>query len=540
MSILIIPLITCSIYYSHSYKVIKEETMVRQHLSLENVKTQLDNSLNDLIRISTNLRMNQQVSSLSNKTTSTPDTHLLIKKLHDELSIYMITNSFIKEIYIYFPSCEYIVSSSTVYKYQMTNYMPTRYISEMTWQYLYNNLNKNTYPVLLSEQNDSDTQLLFTQALLSSNKTNKPQSIIAFEINRKNLSSLLKSQVLSSNFSALSLFNDDTILLSSDPKITDHLEAITSKQFLNASKNIRSSSTIEEDDSKKVSYIIDSVNLMLSNLNLISLTEENIYYNETSYMLVVLFITLSISILIGIIITCFYSVHNYRPLKEIMSYLKTDPTEPDDKNEYSKIKRMIIRSNSEIQTQRNVIKNNYLQRLLTGEIKFSQVSSNIAEQFHLNFHSDYSFVVLLRCTAFQQVQDNADIRDFKNPKNDLAFFIVQNILSELFQPAFSNLQFCYNQTETVIIVNLTEDIDKSEGLLLEGLNTFIEYCKSHFDIAFFIGVSSLCNHKHLSEAYAQASNTLEYMHLFGVGDLLTYKETPKESQISYLNLKTSD
>lgn len=538
MSILIIPLLSCSFYYSHVYKVIKNETMVRQHLSLENVKTQLDSNFNDLIRVSTNLKINQQVNALSYKTAPSPDTHLLLKKLHDELAIYMVTNSFIKEIYIYFPNSDYIVSSSTVYKYQLTNFLPSRYISKETWQFFNKNLHKNSYQFVLKDQNDS--KLLFSQPLLINNKTNKPLSIITFEINAKNLNNLLMSQLPASDFSALTLLNKDTVMLSTDLELTKQFQAIDTKQIKNNPAAINFGAALQEEGTQKDTYIIDSIDLLLSDLKLISLTEESVYYNETSHMLIVLFISLFVSILVGIIITCFYSIYNYRPLKEIMGYLKAYPSDPDEKNEYSKIKKMIIRTNSEIQTQRNMLKNNYLYKLLTGEIQLSQVSSAIAEQFQLNFPSDYSYVVLLRFPAFPPDQEKLTGKELINPKNDLAFFIAQNILSELFHPVFPNLYFCYNQTETAMIINSSEDLKKTENIIADGLSTFIEYCKNHFDITFYVGVSGLCNNKHLSDAYAQAGNTLEYMHLFDIGNLLNYKDTPKESQIGYLDLKTSD
>ena len=523
ISILIIPLLAFSVYFSHTFKVIKNETMIRQHLSLENVKAQLDSNLNDLIKISTNLSMNHQVNSLSYKTISSSKLHLQIKDLHDELAIYMVTNSFIKEIYIYFPGNDYIVSSSTVYKYQITNFMPTRYISKETWKYLKNNLHKNSYQLLFEKQHDS--QLLFSQPLLINNKTNKPLSIIIYEINLQSISTFLESQVLSSNFSALTLMNDVTVMLTTATEVMEQLQA---------------SNALKSNVSNKTNYIIDSIDLHLSGLKLMSLTEESVYYSEISNMLIVLYIALSISVLIGVIITLFYSVHNYRPLKEIMGYIIAYPSDQNEKNEYSKIKNMIIRTNSEIQTQRNILKNNYLNKLLTGEIHLSQVSLTVAEQFHLNFPSDFFYVVLLRFSAFNHKQENSVHEELKSPKNDLAYFIVQNILSELFQTVFHNLYFCYNQAEIAMIVNLSEDEGRANTILSDGLNTFIEYCKNHFDIDFYVGVSALCNNKHLSDAYSQAGNTLEYMHLFGIGTLLNYEDTPKESQLGYLNLKTSD
>ncbi len=538
MSILIIPIIICSIYYSHTFKVIKRETIVRQYLSLENVKTQIDNNLKDLIQISTNLQMNQRVSSLSYKTNSSSEIHLQINNLQDELSIFMVTNSFIKEIYIYFPNSDYIVSASNVYRSEFSSFMPSRYISNETWNYLKSKLHKNSYQLILADQND--LKLLFSMPLIINNKEKNPLSIIVFELDKSNFNQLLESQLLSNNFSSLALLNHASVLLSTDSELTEHLKVVDASPDYTDTGSTEPVSVIQLSEEQKLHYIIDSVDLLLPDLKLVSLTEESLYYNEASNILVILLIALFTSILVGSIITFFYSVHNYRPLKEIMGYLKTSPFDLGEKNEYGKIKEMIIRTNSEIKMQRNLIKNNYLYKLLTGEIQLSQVSGGIAEQFCLNFRSDFSYVVLLRFSFFNLYPEDSLSKEWKDPKNDLAFFITQNILSELFQPFFPHLHFCHSQTETAMIVNISDDSEKNEDILSDGLGTFIEYCRNHFEINFYVGVSSLCDTNHLSDAYTQANNTLEYMHLFGIGNLHYYKDTPKESQISYLDLKTSD
>ncbi len=532
MSMLIIPLLICSLYYSHSYKVIKNEAMERQHLALFNVKTQLDNSFNNLIQISTNLQINQQVCSFSYKSTSSPIIYQQINNLIDELSIFTLTNSYIKEIYIYFPESDYIVTSSTIYKYKISHFMPSRYISQETWQYLTDNLHGNSNQLLLTDHD----KLLLARTLIINNKSNKPLSIIVFEINQNYLNTFLKSQQISCNFSALALTKNTNFLLSTNSDITQ----LYSDGRPVCSDNIKPSVTMYLKNKQKVNYIIDSVNLTLPDLNLVSYTEENVYNNETSNILFVLFISLFISILLGSIITCFYSIYNYRPIKEIMGYLKSFPSDSEEKNEYSKIKDVIIKTNSEIKTQRDLLKNNYLYKLLTGEIQFSEVSPTVAAQFHLNFTSDFSYIVLIRFSSFKLYDENFSSKDMKKNQNDLVFFIVQNILREIFQSVFPTIYFCYNQNETAMIVNISDSAEKKDSLLSEGLGTFITYCKNHFDIDFHVGISELCDNKQLSDAYTQASSTLEYMHLFGVGNLRHYNETPKESQISYLHLKTFD
>lgn len=173
-------------------------------------------------------------------------------------------------------------------------------------------------------------------------------------------------------------------------------------------------------------------------------------------------------------------------------------------------------------------------------MELSQVSSTIADQFQLNFPSEYSYVVLLRFSESKLKQGQEEVQTESISKYELPFFITQNILSELLEEDFPNLYFCNNQAEIAMIVNVSETDEKKEALLMQGLNTFIEYCRNHFDITFNVGISELCSNRHISDAYAQANNTLEYMHLFRTGYLHHYKDTPKESQIGYLELKNSD
>jgi YesN/AraC family two-component response regulator len=61
-----------------------------------------------------------------------------------------------------------------------------------------------------------------------------------------------------------------------------------------------------------------------------------------------------------------------------------------------------------------------------------------------------------------------------------------------------------------------------------------------FNIKYFAGISNLCSNNHLSDAFTQANNALEYIHLFSSGNICRYSETPTESQIGYLDLKNTD
>lgn len=518
VSVFLIPLILLSVYYSHIYQVMKTETIEQQHLSLVNIQSQLDNNFNDLIRISTNLQMNQNVNAIAHKDTEASNLPIYIYDLYNELSIFMVTSSFIEEMYIYFPQNQYIVSSSTAYQRKYTSYMPNRYITEDDWNYLTGTLTRNNYEFYRS--NDDSNKLIFSRCLIYNNRSKSPQAIIAFKLNEERLEQTLRGYLASSNFSELAFSSHAVPLVSTNLDLTGQIKE-EGGHFYYANEEI----------GETVDYIVDDVPLSLPGSTLVSYTEEDMYFDELSNMYFILFLLLLFSILIGIILTYTYSVRNYRPLHELIQFIGPNSADVNERNEYQRIKKVIIQSNMEIETQRNLLRNNYLNKLLTGELLYTQMTSTISKQLNISFDKDYFYVITFSYTTADSTA---------NPTIDLTSFIAQNILKELFIPFYSNLYFCNSHNTIAMIIN-TSNIDASSAKLIEeSLSTFITYTKNHFNIDFSAGISDACQNHQLPDAYTQSRNTLEYIHLFDTKGLLFYEETPTESQIGYVDLKTSE
>jgi len=514
ISVLVIPLLSCSLYYSHVYKIIKNETMVRQHLSLENVKSQFDSNINEMLSMATKLQMDDLITSLSHKSINAKDIPVQIYHLKDELSIYMATNSYLDEIYLYFPGNDYIVSSSTAYQNFYTDYMPDRYISTSGWKTLLSSASDKNYAVVTI---DADEKLIFYKPLVIDHKTKSPLAIIAMEINKSKYIDILESRLLSNDFSTLFLTSENKVLLSTNIELSN---------FYNNSDFTSLEDSIFYASSTNTKYKIDLVDLETPGAVLFSMTELSLYNNELSTMLLILIISLVVSLLLGTVLTFYYSMINYRPLHEIMGYLKKSPSDIRDKNEYKTIKTTIIQNDLEIKAQRTQLTNSFIYKLLSGEVRLSQITPSVSEQLQLNFSSNKAFIVLLH------TEDETKI--------DLTYFIVQNILTELFQAILPPLVFCHSQNEIAIIADTKDSVSDTEMKLEEGLKTFLTFCAKHFDLHFFISISDAFQKDDLSDAYKQATNAQEYMRLFKVCNILHYKEIPMDSHIGYLKLKSAE
>lgn len=514
ISVLVIPLLTCSIYYTHVYKIIRHDATVRQHLALENVRSQIDGNINEMISMSTKLQMNDLVTSIAYKSENSPELPIQLRHLVDELSIYMVTNNLLQEIYIYFPNNDYIVSSSTVYQNRYTQFMPSRYIQSDSWDKLLSSSIRGKHVLRMI---DRDSKLIYSKPILMENRSDEPLAMIVIEINTGRFVEMLKRSLNSSDFSSLSLVENDRIILSTDPGLIK--QALTSNDFATLFK-------ITVGESNNVEYKLDSIEINTQLIRLMSLTEINLYNNELTNMLIILFISLIASILLGTIMTFYFSLNNYRPLQDIMGFLKASSDNTGDRNEFKTIKNAIMQSTLEINTQRAQLKNSYLYKLLTGEVLASQVTDSVREQLQLPLSDDHVHVVLLHSD--------------QDTKMEFNFFITQNILEEMFHNVFCRLNFCYAQNEIAMIAETESNISSMTKQLFEGIDAFITYCSKHFDIHFLASLSELCMVSNLPDAYKQANNTMEYMKLFKTGHILSYSETPQDSKICYLDLRSAE
>lgn len=141
--------------------------------------------------------------------------------------------------------------------------------------------------------------------------------------------------------------------------------------------------------------IIDYYSLQIPGTALISVTKKADYQAQTAQLLKIMVLTILFCVLIGIVVIMYYSRKNYEPVSQILQFIKgTDQNMEPEKNEFHYIMKILSQSRNEIERQRKLLKNNYMQKIFSGEIAFDQIPEQVAEQFSLNLTDSSACVVL--------------------------------------------------------------------------------------------------------------------------------------------------
>ena len=93
--------------------------------------------------------------------------------------------------------------------------------------------------------------------------------------------------------------------------------------------------------------------------------------------------------------------------------------EPES-DEYRFILKVLDKNRNEIHRQQEQIKNNYLQKIFTEEISFSQIPEPVAKQFCLELPSPYVCVVLFHV---KEAEESGEI-------SELTAFIIRNVYQD--------------------------------------------------------------------------------------------------------------
>lgn len=123
-------------------------------------------------------------------------------------------------------------------------------------------------------------------------------------------------------------------------------------------------------------------------------------------------LTILICIFTGLVVIMYYSRKNYEPVSQILQFIgDTDESVGPAQNEYHLIMKILTENRNEIARQKMMLKNNYLQKIFSGEIEFSQIPEQVAEQFSFNLSFPTVCVVLLSVEGTGSLKNRRGWRD---------------------------------------------------------------------------------------------------------------------------------
>lgn len=526
-SVLLLPILVCSIYYYQSYGALKQRILSNQRLVLENSAKEIDAVFRDAVNLGSHLQLNKYTVALSGGKATPGSTPQMDRYcLKNDLASLQVSNSIIQQINLYFPVSEYVVNASSTYNLSLLSYMEAQNntLSSDDWNSILDALRQHR---IICYSTETASFITVAQTILT-DMTGEPSAVLCIQLDKAELLDRLQGQLFPEASSVFALINPNRILLSTeDPQIL--LSDLPLSDLFGDRHEVSRYTVKAEED-----VIVDSCPLQISDTALISVTRMAEYRSQTSPLLMVMLLTILFCILVGIVVITYYSRKNYEPVSKILQFIqKSDVPLETDKNEYHLIMKILTQSRNEIERQKNLLKNNYLQKILSGEIEFSQIPEQVAEQFSINLSFDSVCVVSL------SIENTGNLTDPDSPL-DLTVFAIENVFHELLEEAFRDHYFCMRNQKISVLVNVPSAADRPLEQIEALTRNLLDFLQASFQLKLCAGISLIRPKEQIPDAYLQADTALEYQKLSDSGRICCYSSIPQEPSIGSIPLNTSE
>lgn len=526
-SVLLFPILICSIYYFQSYGALKQRILSNQRLILENSAKEINAVFRDAINLGSHLQLNKYTVALSGGK-ATPDSTPQMDRyyLKKDLASLQVSNSIIQRINLYFPVSEYIVNASSTYKLSLLPYMEAQSntLSSNDWSSILEALRQNR---IICYSSETTNFITIAQTILT-DISGAPSAILCIQLDKAGLLDRLQGQLLPEDSPVFALIGRNRIFLSTDEQGI-LLSSLPLADFFGDRHEIsRYTVTAKEE------VIVDSCPLQISDTALISVTKVAEYRSQTNPLLMIMLLTILFCVLVGAAIIIYYSRKNYEPVSQILQFIqKSDVPLETDRNEYHFIMKILAQSRNEIEQQKNLLKNNYMQKILSGEIEFSQIPEQVAEQFSINLSFDSVCVVSLF------IENTGNLAEPGNPL-DLTAFTIENVFRELLGDSFHDHYFCVRNQKLSALVNVPSTASQPLEQIEYLTRKLLDFLQSSFQLALCAGISMIQTKEQIPDAYLQADIALKYQKLSDSGQICCYSSIPQEQSIGSIPLNTSE
>ncbi|MCM1026986.1 MAG: helix-turn-helix domain-containing protein [Roseburia sp.] len=515
-TILLIPIFISLSYGIGSFRLIRQQNTVQQHEILSQRASEMDNRFTEVLSVSNSLYLNKSVESLSYVTAGSMrgNHHMSVHLLQEDISISAAANHLLTDIYVYFPNIKTVVGAKTIYTTDLVPYMTSvNRLDETLMKEVQEALDEGR-TLYLFRHPDTGT-LMLAQRVRSSSHTGQITAIGVYFLNQEVLADYIATDLENVNI----VLADARQFLFYIPSMEEGLLAEDGRILSRAMAAQDLPEEYRTKDRKR--YVLDCLPSGIGGLYYLSLTGRDSYNGKVSSMLAFFILTMVCSIFLGIFFTLYYVKKNYAPLREILEHL--DPV-PDRRrvNEYSIILNSIVSSTSEIARQRELLRNHYLQKVLTGEIKDED---NAVFAVGPSGEAGSYYIALIRIVE----EHTADQK--------LYFFIVENVLRELMAEQGCDTTFCGFPGYIAAVIYCGGKTERER--IEEELKTLAEFCRKNYSVALHIGVSNRWEGREaLANAFAQALEALEYVRFYENGFLCFFSSVPVMDKLSSLDLKS--
>ncbi|WP_284638577.1 helix-turn-helix domain-containing protein [Paenibacillus silviterrae] len=533
MAVLLLPVSMSVIVYWQSSNTLGQEIHQANNSLLLQVREMMDNQFESMERLNLELTTNVKVRELlhSNKYERYPAEYMydLYQVTKDFLN-YQTSYSLIDLFYIYIPGKDTLllpgVYRQSEFAYKLIH--ESAAFPYAKWKDIVTSKNFRGFITMtrVKEDGSRNKSLAFVSTLPPENNAPVGTNVIMID----------QSRILRS-LQNMELFNKGHVLILNEMNqtlVSTSEEAITlDPAFEQAMLENNSFLWKKGNQQYEVSFIESSK----SKLKYVSLIPSDLFWEKAERVRSLTYMSIAISLLGGILLTSFFVMKNYYPVRRLVHALTGRMEVPRQRsfNEFSFIQEAVDHTLVEMnrimlerKRQHPILRNNFLQRLLKGKLDGQIPVDESLAAFDIRLRSD-DFAVMMIYTSdserfLERVPGMAEPEGTK-----LMHFIMKNVLEELVNER--HLGYVVEMEEMqACLINLSGEQQGQERLseLLDICKAAQAFLSSKYHIGVTLSVSRI--HKGIHEivnAYQEALDAMEYKLVMGSEEILSYEEIHK-------------
>ena len=489
--IMLIPLLFGVALYIFALNNIENEIQTIREQSMTSLSYTLENMVENFTRVSYTLSSgayNAGVYTVS-ESENGYNNPMSVVQLQAMMRSYSVANDNISNLYMYFPENDYLLMENLTYKYQRIKDYSEKYlgISDKDFEKIQNVdangcfliLNKNTAPKVYYVYNG---------------KSYHGKIIVFMPLNMEILRNIVNADAETDVFLQI---KEDKILL-----------AGKNQEFPIDFRNYSCVDQVYSYEAEELYWMSQPFDGE-DNL-LISCVDTSIYFEKIHKMRLLLIGYLFVSLIIGGWTSWYYSKQHYTPVKTLMQQI--DEKTEDKCNEYQiitdyymAIKARYKDSVKELHQQREIVKNNYLRKVLrtaNREVfdKYWHFLDTSGEFYKKNYIVIGAVVGVKNSESFTDIDINNELLDT---------FIVNNILSEVLSEKY--LLVSGEVDGFLLYIAALNDSKSNEDKLVQQIDYALYYIEQFYKIPVTVNLSRISEDIHmLNKSFEELKEIQEY------------------------------
>jgi two-component system response regulator YesN len=332
MVLILIPVVLTGSVYFIAKKTIEAEINNSNMLVLENIRSNLDNTLGEVDKFSIEIAANQDIQDAYNLSEIDYTSYYTLYQAASDLRNYKIFSSSLQSFYIYLNNVKMVLSPGVVNSanYYFSGYVSSKGYDISDWINAVSRIHNGEYTLMPYHQNVlEDTK---TVAFIRTFPIPSFGNISANLVVMMDFSSLTDKNT--SDRSVFIIDSQSNIMAQSDTK---------SKYTGINYKELRGNEGVLTKSIGGKRVVISYITLNENNWKCITVTPEAVFWQKAEFIRDIMIGGLFVCLLLGGLMAYYFIKRNYDPLKEVISYfrLKVYSENVYDNNEFNYITRAL-------------------------------------------------------------------------------------------------------------------------------------------------------------------------------------------------------